>query len=208
MQTRKLLSLLTALVMSLGLLFTFFGVAAAHTHVALHAKVDGGTPKPGSTIATAPTTVMVHTAENMKTGAQNSNLFVYSPSGELISTGDAKIDINNPQQMSVAIKPTGNGMYIVRWVTVSADDGDPDQGAYTFTVGTTAATTVSAPAKSTPAPAPSGTPVWVPILIGIVALLIGLGAGVAFGSRRSTPATASTTSPGVVPEKERTTQRP
>lgn len=197
MQTRKLINLLIAAVLSVGILFTFFGVSSAHTNVALHAKVDGATPKFGATISTVPTTIMVHTAENMKTGAQNSNLFVYGPSGDLISTGDAKVDINNPQQMSVTIKPENNGVYIVRWITVSADDGDPDQGAYTFTVGTSVASTV---------PAPSGTPLWVPILVGIVALLLGLGAGIAFGSRRSTP--ASSVSTGVVPEKEKTTQRP
>ncbi|GCE24002.1 hypothetical protein KDK_78020 [Dictyobacter kobayashii] len=85
------------------------------------------------------------TAENMKPGATNSNLFVYGPSGELISQGDARVDLNNPARMSVNIKPEKNGVYVVRWITVSAQDGDPDQGAYVFTVGPAASGTTTQP---------------------------------------------------------------
>lgn len=201
--------LLLATAFSLGLLFIIVGVVSAHTTLPNHAKVDGSDPKGGSIISTPPTTVTVHTAENMKPGAQFSNLFVYGPGGELISQGDAKVSLHNPQQMSVAIKPEKNGIYVVRWITVSAADGDPDQGAFTFTVNPNTSTT-SAPAKqtATPAPTTSGTPVWVPILVGIIALLAGLGVGVAFG-RRATPTTVATSPNRTVPEPQRTpTQRP
>ncbi len=204
--TRLSIRLLTAITLSCGLLFTFFGVASAHTLIANHAKVTRAIPAIGSTVATAPTLVTVFTAENMKTDLKDSNLLVYGPSGDLISTGNAKFDVNNPQTMSVTIKPEKDGTYIVRWNNVSSDDNDPDQGAFTFTVksGTTAATTTT-PAKTTPVPTTSGTPVWVPILVGIVALLLGLGAGLVFGSnRRSTPVVATTASSSVVPEEETT----
>jgi len=204
--TRHSTRLLTAVALSCGLLFAFFGVASAHTTIASHAKVTKAIPAIGSTIATAPTTVSVFTAENMKTDLKDSNLLVYGPSGDLISTGNAKFDVNNPQTMSVTIKPEKDGIYVVRWNNVSSDDNDPDQGAFTFTVksGATAATT-STPAKTTPAPASSGTPVWVPILVGIVALLLGLGAGLVFGSnRRSAPTVATPIANRVVPEEETT----
>ncbi len=200
--------LLTALALSCGLLFALFGVASAHSTIALHAKVNKAIPAIGSTITTAPTTVTVFTAENMKTDAKDSNMFVYGPSGDLISTGDAKFDVNNPQTMSVNIKPEKDGTYIVRWNNVSSDDNDPDQGAFTFTVksGATAATTSTAATTTTQAS--SGIPVWVPILVGIVALLAGLGAGVALGrSRNATSVTAASAGNRVVPEKE-TSQRP
>ncbi len=203
--TRQSTRLLTAITLSCGLFFVFFGVASAHTMVANHAKVNRAIPAIDSTIATAPTTVTVFTVENMKTDLKDSNLLVYGPSGDLISTGNAKFDVNNPQTMSVTIKPEKDGVYIVRWNNVSSDDNDPDQGAFTFTVksGTTAAATMT-PAKTTPAPTTSGTPVWVPILVGIVALLLGLGAGFVFGSnRRSTPMVVPSAS-SVVPEEETT----
>ena len=194
--------LFVAVVLSCGLLFAFFGVASAHTTVALHAKVTKAIPAIGSTIATAPTTVTVFTAENMKTDTKDSNMLVYGPSGNLISTGDAKFDVNNPQTMSVTIKPEKDGIYVVRWNNVSSDDNDPDQGAFTFTVKSGAATsTTSTPAKTTPVS--SGIPVWVPILVGIVALLLGLGAGVVLGRNRNiAPAIAPSASNRVVPEEE------
>ncbi len=207
--TRQSARLLTAMALSCGLLFAFFGVVSAHTTVANHAKVTKAIPAIGSTIATAPTTVTVFTAENMKTDLKDSNLFVYGPSGALISTGNTKFDLNNPQTMSIGIKPEKDGIYIVRWSNVSSDDGDPDQGAFTFTVKSgAAATTTATPAKTTPTPTSSGIPIWVPILVGIVALLLGLGAGVVFGSnRRSTPAVVTSTGNRVVPEQE-PSQRP
>jgi len=205
--TRRSTRLLAATALSFGLLFAFFGVVSAHTSVASHAKVTKAIPAIGSTISTAPTTVTVFTAENMKTNVKDSNLFVYGPSGGLVSTGDAKFDINNPQTMSVTIKPEKEGIYIVRWNNVSSNDGDPDQGAFTFTVKSSAAAgKTSTPAQTTPTS--SGTAVWVPILVGIVALLLGLGAGIALGrSRRPAAAVAPTASNRVVPEVEETSRR-
>src|SRR5579859_6407969 len=122
---------LFATLLSIGLLFVVAGIVSAHT---AHAKVLSATPVIGSTIAQAPDKVTVECAENINPNPKLSNLFVYSPSGELISQGDAKVSLSNPKEMSVGIKPTGNGVYVVRWTTVSAVDGDPDQGAFVFTV--------------------------------------------------------------------------
>ncbi len=199
-------SITLATLMSLGLL-CFFVVGTASAHIA-HAKVTSATPAIGSTIAQAPTTVTGVALENMKPGAQFSNLFVYGPSGDLISQGNAKVSLNNPQQMSIAIKSDGNGVYVVRWVTVSALDGDPDQGAFVFTVNPNASVTPTAtPAKQVTTPptntaGTAGTPTWVSVVTGVVALLVGLGAGVGIGRRRAAvTAIASTDTP--VAEKEK-----
>jgi len=173
--SHRRLQLLCALVLSLGLIFAVAGVVLAH------AAVIDSNPKMNSTITLAklPTTITVKTAENMKPGASNSDLFVYGPSGTLISQGDATIALNDPTHMSVAIKPDKTGVYTVHWKTVSADDGDPDEGAFGFTVTSTS----SSPSTAT-TQAPTGTPIWVPIVAGIVALLIGLGAGIGIGRAR------------------------
>jgi copper resistance protein C len=199
-------SVTLATLMSLGLLCVLVvGTASAH---AAHAKVTSATPAISSTIAQAPTSVTVVALENIKPGPQFSNLFVYGPSGDLISQGDAKVSLNNPQQMSVAIKSDGNGVYVVRWVTVSALDGDPDQGAFVFTVNPNALVTPTAtPAKQVTTPptntaGTAGTPIWVSVVTSVVALLVGLGAGVGIGRRRTAvTATASTDIP--VAEKEK-----
>src|SRR5690349_11423983 len=178
--SHRRIQLLFGTLLSLALLVLMEGTALAHTLLPAHAKVLTAVPAIGSTVAQAPTTVTVNTAENMNPDPKKSNLFVYSPAGELISQGDAKVSFSNPKQMSVAIKPTGDGIYVVQWITVSAEDGDPDQGAFGFTVkaGVTATPTpASTTGQTTPPPASSsGTPIWVPIVVGILALLIGSGA--------------------------------
>lgn len=183
---------LFAALLSLGLLFVVVGTVSAHT---AHAKVLSATPAIGSTITQAPDKVTVECAENINPDPKLSNLFVYSPAGELINQGDAKVSLSNPKEMSVGIKRGGNGVYIVRWTTVSAVDGDPDQGAFIFTVkpavvSATPATSNNTGATTTTAGS-SGTPLWATILIGIVALVVGLGAGLgagwAIGRSRSKP---------------------
>lgn len=191
LKIRHYVSALFALLLNFVLLLT-----VASGTVFAHAKVDSATPGIGAVITTAPTSISVHTAENMKPGAQFSDLFVYGPSGDLISQGDAKIPLSQPKEMSVAIKPEKDGVYVVRWITVSADDGDPDQGAFTFTVKSGAASSTTSSStqaantqKATPAPNSSSFPTLPVIITGLIALLVGLGAG--FGLGRNRPATST-----------------
>jgi len=192
-----------ASVSSLCLFLLLAGIASAH------AKVISANPGIGSTIVTAPTKITVTTIENMKPGPKFSNLFVYGPSGALVSQGDATIPLNNLKEMSVTIKPEkGNGVYIVRWATVSADDGDPDEGAFIFTVNSTApVASTSTPAKQTStstSAGSSGIPLWVPILTGIVALLVGLGAGAGLGRKYAATVPMEQSTAMGAEQKERT----
>src|SRR5579859_7415954 len=205
MHTSRKMRLAFALLLSLGLLFAVVGTASAH------ASVIDANPKIGSTIPQAPTTITVTAAENMKGGAQSSNLFVYGPSGALISQGDASIGLNDPKHMSIKITPEKNpGVYVVRWITVSADDGDPDQGAFIFKVNPAGAATPTSVPKSTapaatqaPPASTGGTPAWMSILTGVLGLIVGLGAGVAImNRRRSIPA-----APAVSEEQETETSK-
>jgi methionine-rich copper-binding protein CopC len=193
------LPLLLATVLSLYLLYLMTGTASAHTVIPTHAKVTKAIPAISSTVSQAPTTVTVFALENINPDPNKSNLFIYSPAGDLISQGNAKVSLANPEEMSITIKPDTanlNGVYVVQWKTVSALDGDPDQGAFVFTVntGSVAAPTPAVTATNltgqsttptTNTTGTGGTPIWVPIVVGIVALLIGLGAGLGFGRRRS-----------------------
>lgn len=185
---QRSIQVFVAMLLSMGLLLIIVGTASAH------AKVDRATPDIGSTITTVPRMVTVHALENINPDPRVSNLFVYGPNGGLISQGNAKVPLNNPQEMSVAINGAGNGVYIVRWITKSAADGDPDEGAFIFTVKPTS--TVAPTPIPTPVPSSSTTntnsdsPI-LPVAIGsIIALLIGLAAG--FGIGRSLPRGTST----------------
>jgi copper resistance protein C len=185
-----------ALLLSIVFVYLMTGTVSAHSTIPTHAKVNKAIPAIGSTISQVPTTVTVFTLENINPDPNKSNLFVYSPAGDLISQGNATVSLTNPREMSIAIKPDQvnlNGVYVVRWITVSAEDGDPDQGAFVFTVNTSAATTPTPVATTTTSTTLSttttsdtgGTPFWVSIVVGVVALLVGLGVGLGFGRRRT-----------------------
>ncbi|HKF38141.1 MAG TPA: copper resistance protein CopC, partial [Ktedonobacteraceae bacterium] len=136
------IKLLIATLLSLGLMLVMVGIASAHTSYPAHAKVYKAVPAIGSTVSQAPASVTVFTLENINPNPSKSNLFVYSPAGDLISQGDAQVSLTNPREMSISIKPDQanlKGVYVVRWITVSAEDGDPDQGAFVFTVNAAAA---------------------------------------------------------------------
>src|SRR5437588_472273 len=179
-----------AIMLSMGLLYFMSGTVSAHSIIPTHAKVNKAIPAIGSTVSQAPTAVTVFTLENINPDPNKSNLFVYSPAGDLISQGNAKVSLTNPREMSITIKPDKanlNGVYVVRWITVSAEDGDPDQGAFVFTVNAGVVTTPTPVATNstsqgtTPinasATSMGGTPIWVPIVVGVVALLAGRGYG-------------------------------
>src|SRR6266513_6047889 len=149
-----------ALVLSMGLVYLVTGTVSAHSTIPAHAKVNKAIPAIGSTVSQAPTTVTVFTLENINPDPNKSNLFIYSPAGDLISQGNATVSLTNPRQMSITIKPDKanlNGVYVVRWITVSAEDGDPDQGAFVFTVNPGVATTPTPVATTTTSTSPSTT---------------------------------------------------
>lgn len=197
--------LLFSPLMALALLLAMTGMASAH------AKVYKAIPGIGATVAQAPTTVTVFALENINPDPTKSNLFVYAPSGDLVSQGNAKVSLSNPQEMSISIKPDGNGTYIVRWITVSAADGDPDQGAFFFKVqaGATATPTPAPTASNsgtgttpTTTPTSGGTPIWVPIVVGIIALLVGLAGGWVLGGRRSAASSLGSMRRSVAAQRE------
>ena len=180
-----------------GLLCLVAPAAFATPALPLHAKVVSADPAIGSTISSVPASVTVTAAEEINPDPKGSNLAVYGPSTDatatLISQGNATVSLSNPKQMTVKITPNSghiDGIYVVVWKTVSADDGDPASGSFTFTVNTKGVTTGQqntshVPGGSTGTNSP-GIPLWVPIVAALVALLAGLGAGLGLGRRRQT----------------------
>ena len=185
-----------------GLLCLAAPAALAAPGLPLHAKVLSADPAIGSTITHVPTKVTVTAAESINPDPAGSNLFVYGPSADatatLISQGDAKVPLSSPKQMVVTITPNSghvDGVYVVMWKTVSADDGDAASGSFTFTVNTKGATTgqqntSQVPGESTGANG-SGIQLWVPIVAALAALLAGLGVGLGLGRRRQAALSSS-----------------
>jgi hypothetical protein len=118
-----------------------------------------------------------------------SNIRVFDSKGAEVSTGKAIVDPNDLKKMSVEMKGTDSESYVVLWNTVSADDGDPAVGSFSFNVnpngGSSGGGTTTTPSS------PSGVQPWLAILIGVIGLIIGGVGGYYFARRESASATPS-----------------
>src|SRR5205823_1598935 len=103
---------------------------------------DHSDPADGATVATAPGVVKVWFSEGVR-AVSDSNLKVVDSSGQQVDNKDSKVDTSDPDRklMTVSLKPNlPAGTYTVQWATVSADDGDKDDGEFSFTIRLAAAT--------------------------------------------------------------------
>jgi methionine-rich copper-binding protein CopC len=191
---------------TLGLSVWLAGVVSAH------ASYVSSDPAAGAVLATAPTQVTVHFAENVNPLGANgvpSSLTVFlnpdlkntnysdqdatqvSPDkGTQYPTSDAKT-------MTIPMTGAGNGIYEVYWFTVSADDGHEDSGVFFFGVGTSTGQGIVVVTKTVTNTVSAGLPLWATMLIGLVALV--LGGGIVAGMRRRPQAAGATSENTPVP---------
>lgn len=165
-------------------LFLALGAAVAFPAAAFaHAEPTSSTPAPNSTVKVAPTTVTIIFGEELK--PDESNIRVFDSKGAEVSTGKAKTDPNDLKKMSVEMKGTDSESYVVLWNTVSADDGDPAVGSFSFNVnpngGSSGGATTGGGSSTNSA---SGVQPWLAILIGVIGLILGGAAGYYFARRR------------------------
>jgi len=95
-----------------------------------HAFPSGEEPKVGSTVAAAPTQVMI-TFDN-PIEALFAKLQVTDDTGNDVTAG-APVRSDNKLELSVALKPLKPGDYHVKW-SVVAEDGHRTEGSYLFTL--------------------------------------------------------------------------
>src|SRR5829696_5638506 len=132
---------------ALGLL-TFFAAAP----VFAHAVPDITVPPIDGSVENAPPVLEITFSEEVADGTM---IDVVGPDGKSVNAAPAQIDLNDPNRKHVTVELYGAlpaGIYTVNWSSISAEDGDPDSGSYTFTV-TQGATPAASPAAS-----PAATP--------------------------------------------------
>ena len=164
---------MTTLCLAAILAFAFgAGTASAH------ASYVSSDPAANAVLKSAPSLVTIHFLENVD--LNGSGIVIYDAKHQPVS-GTAQVDRANLKTMTVPMTGDGSETYLVEWHTVSLDDGDPDIGAFTFTVNPKATTTTSA--HTTAASSGGATPTWLAIIIGIAGPIIG-GSGGVFLARR------------------------
>ena len=187
--SRRVKPRLSVIVVPAVALFLALGAAVAFPTVAFaHAEPTSSTPAPNSTVKEAPTTVTIIFGEEVK--PDESDIRVFDSKGAEVSTGKATTDPNDLKKMSVEMKGTDSESYVVLWNTVSADDGDPAVGSFSFNVnpngGSSIGTTTGGGSNANNV---SGVQPWLAALIGVIGLILGGVGGYYFARRQTTPAT-------------------
>ncbi|HEY7061662.1 MAG TPA: copper resistance protein CopC [Chloroflexota bacterium] len=120
---------LAGLSLAAGLLLAGPRLASAH------ARYDHSDPAAESVVPAAPAQLQAWFTEGVR--AQGSSLQVMDSAGNRVDNNDGQVDLNDPdrKRMWVTLQALPDGVYTVKWVTVSADDGDQADGSFRFGVG-------------------------------------------------------------------------
>lgn len=113
-----------------------------------HAEPDVTVPPIGATVDQAPAVLEITFSEEV---TAETTIDVVGPDGKSVVAAPAQLDLDDPDRKHVTVQLYGMlpaGVYTVNWSSVSAEDGDPDSGSYTFTVAGGAATPVASPVAS------------------------------------------------------------
>ena len=105
------------------------------TAVLAHADYNRSVPAADEVVLQSPQQVQVWFTQELFRREGENSLEVYGPDQQRIDLDDAAIDDDDRKLMTVSLPPDlANGVYIVRWRTLSADDGDDANGEFQFTV--------------------------------------------------------------------------
>jgi len=137
-----------------------------------HADYARSEPGAGAVVAEAPSRVDVWFTQDLFRRQGENWLRVTGPDGSEVTAGEAVIDDDDRRHMSVELLPgLPAGEYTVAWRSLSSEDGDDAEGAFTFLVDPDAQATstpmlseaalpspTSPPAEATSTVAPTPTP--------------------------------------------------
>ncbi|HEY8489750.1 MAG TPA: copper resistance CopC family protein [Dehalococcoidia bacterium] len=138
----------TAGAVALALLLVAAGPAAPGARA--HAEYQRSEPPAGGVVREAPGRVDVWFTQELFRQAGANAIEVTGPDGTRADTGDVVLDDADRHHLSVGLRPgLPPGVYTVTWRNLSAEDGDPHAGSFTFTVDPAAAPTPS-PGQAAP----------------------------------------------------------
>ncbi|RIK34240.1 MAG: hypothetical protein DCC52_01205 [Chloroflexi bacterium] len=113
------------------LLMAFSTVAMAH------AEMKSCTPPINGMVDTAPDKIVCTASEAMD--PKGSMLAVFDAMGMQVDKKDSAVDLNDPDRATISVSLASDmmadGVYTVKWTTLSASDGDQATGEFKFTVG-------------------------------------------------------------------------
>jgi methionine-rich copper-binding protein CopC len=122
-------------------------ILALAAPVAAHEELTGSDPAAGSTLAEAPTEVVLTFSGEL---APESGFVVVDADGDDVGVGELDLEVAERNILRGSVTITADGTYTVRWTAVAVDE-HPEEGSFTFSVGEGQAPNT---ALSSPGPAP------------------------------------------------------
>lgn len=127
-------------------------VGPAHAHAGYLRSVPGD----GAVVASSPARVDIWFTQELFRRAGENWIRVFGPGERPAHSGEAQIDDDDRRHMWVALESgLEPGRYRVDWRTLSAEDGDSDEGSFQFTLDPQAEATSTPMAAGTAIPGPT-----------------------------------------------------
>jgi len=128
-----------------------------------HADYERSEPVADAVLDEAPARVQIWFTQELFRRAGENKIEVYSADGARVDLDDVVIDDDDRKLATVSLPPTlPDGIYTVRWQSLSAEDGHDGAGEFIFTVGTvgtvgatssvTESNAISVPVQAEPLP--------------------------------------------------------
>jgi LPXTG-motif cell wall-anchored protein len=137
-------------------LFMFIFIATA----AAHARYVRSEPAQDAVVRAAPQRITIYFSQLLD--IKSSSVTVVNASGTSVSQGAAQILATDAKAMQVAVQPNlAPGKYTVNWKNLSAEDGETEEGNFSFSIAAAGAAAPAAPAQAAPtssAPVPTQLP--------------------------------------------------
>ena len=121
-----------------ALLFKFLLILlfllAITTTVAAHSEMVKSEPEAGASLENSPAQVTAWFSEELD--SEMSSMRVVDSQNNQVDSGDGSVDLNDLDHLSMVanLPQLSAGTYTVHWTSVSAEDGDAEEGEFTFNV--------------------------------------------------------------------------
>jgi methionine-rich copper-binding protein CopC len=116
----------------LSALITLSLLLCAASTADAHALLDHARPRVGSTVAEAPTELLLWFTQKLEPAF--STVEVRDANGARVDDGRVQVDSSNASLLHVPLKPLASGGYEVRWRVLSVDT-HTTEGRFRFNVG-------------------------------------------------------------------------
>ena len=98
-----------------------------------HSRYVRSEPGQGAVIASEPERVEIWFTQDLFRRQGENWILVYGPGGDEVQSGEAQIDDDDRRRMWIELQfPLAAGEYRVEWRNLSAEDGDDEEGEFTF----------------------------------------------------------------------------